>query len=159
MSLEKEIVAVTQDSKTYVELGYMSISEGNWDPGCIWEEDGKYLDEPKLRTDLPKDEIVIEEDEIDVVFSYPLSSDFTFTFSAEGGFTREEISNMIMKKYADIYQEEEDTSNIEAGNHEKFVLNRNQTDGKYGIWGHGIGDLMLHSMMKENGKWSLGVDS
>jgi hypothetical protein len=58
-----------------------------------------------------------------------------------------------------MYAEEDETSGGNPG-HIPGMLNRNTSEGKYGIWGHDIGDLLLCSAyVDDSGKITLGVDS
>lgn len=43
----------------------------------------------------------------------------------------------------------------------EFMTNRALSNGKYGIWGHFIGDLLLVEVLedKELGVWTLQVES
>ena len=144
-----------------IRLGYMSIARGEWHDGHYSDSDDDEGDgDMHQRERIAADEVVINEREITIVFTYPLSGDFSFAFksASEAGFTRKELSELIMQTYHKIYDEEEQTSSVTAG-HIAGMLNRNQTSGKYGIWGHDICDLMLHSMQKTRGKYYLGVDS
>lgn len=49
------------------------------------------------------------------------------------------------KAYYKMYEEEEATATIKTIPLEKrtTMYNRNETNGKYGIWGHDIADLVL----------------
>ena len=42
-----------------------------------------------------------------------------------------------------------------------FLINRAATDGTYGIWGHDLGDLVLHTIYyaPTSGEICLGIDS
>lgn len=120
----------------------------------------KYLIEP--------DEKVLTDKEIKICFSYPLSDKFIFTFqSPDGkGFTRGQLAEFIINKYYQIYKEEEDTIqnkpilSIKDRLKRGGLINRNKTDGKYGIWGHDIGDLSLNCMIKDKHDiWHLEIDS
>jgi len=54
----------------------------------------------------------------------------------------------ISKKYHEIYDEEERTAATKTipMAQRKTLANRNETDGKYGIWGHDLSDLMLDTI-------------
>lgn len=43
-----------------------------------------------------------------------------------------------------MYNEEEKTSDVKS-EHIPGMLNRCATNGRYGVWGHDIDDLILHS--------------
>merc|ERR1719186_2534076 len=97
------------------------------------------------------DEIVVPEDKqsINVVFDYPLKKKFVFELESPRGkgFTRGELVTAIAGKYQGIYMEEEETSDLPvetmAERYGGSLLNRAETEGKYGIWGHELGDLVL----------------
>lgn len=55
---------------------------------------------------------------------------------------------VISKKYHEIYIEEEASATTKTIPVEKRegLINRNETNGKYGIWGHDLSDLDLSSV-------------
>jgi hypothetical protein len=108
---------------------------------------------PSIRIDSPqveiknligKDEVVIREKELTVIVDYPLLSNYNFELISKKGFTRAQLINEISKRYYQLYDEEEKTATIKTvPMQQRKIFNRNQTNGKYGIWGHDIGDLVL----------------
>lgn len=121
------------------------------------------------KTDLPnlikKDEIVISEKDVTIIIDYPLTNKYQFDLNSENGFTREILLTEISKHYFKLYDEEEKTATIKTIPMEKRTMyNRNETNGKYGIWGHDIGDLVLTEIevyKTTDGKiiLALGIDS
>jgi len=99
------------------------------------------------------DEVVLPCHAIIVVADYPLKSEFEFPLTADRpeGFTRAGIASMIVALYQRIYAEEEQTSTTPVVPIEKRqgLINRNRTAGKYGIWGHDLGDLALTTISPE----------
>lgn len=90
-----------------------------------------------------KDEIITHAKKVTVIFSYPLSGEFKFEFkNSQGKITRREFALFIQSTYRRIYHEET------SGQVENIVgmLNRQRTDGPYGIWGHHIGDLVIEGV-------------
>jgi hypothetical protein len=112
--------------------------------------DGKV---PWIRIDSPqvdiknligKDEVVIPESNLTIIIDYPLSSNYKFDLTSKNGFTRTQLIDEISKHYYQLYEEEEKTATIKTVPlKNRRIYNRNQTNGKYGIWGHDIGDLVL----------------
>lgn len=93
-----------------------------------------------------RDEVVIPSSSIFVRFSFPLAGDHLIHLETPDGkshFTREALVSAISTTYAKIYADENATSTIPEGPHEKFIYNRNATDGTYGIRGHFLADLRL----------------
>ena len=128
-------------------------------------EDGKV---PWIRIDSPrvdiknlfgKDEVVIPEAKVTVIIDYPLSNNYKFQLTSNKGFTRAQLINEISKQYYRLYDEEEKTATVKTiPLKDRKIYNRNQTDGKYGIWGHDIGDLVLdeiHVYKNQNGEVTL----
>lgn len=124
----------------------------------------------KPEQDIPhlvdKDKIVIPDHHITVIIDYPLNKEYRFELTSPSGFTRELLLREISKHYYQLYQEEEETAKTKTVpmSERKGLSNRNQTDGKYGIWGHDIADLVLTEIMvykNSEGKilLQLGVDS
>lgn len=63
------------------------------------------------------------------------------------------------------YLEENETSTLKNESISKrtkgvsLLINRAQTNGKYGIWGHDLEDLTIVNIMVKGNKIYLGVDS
>lgn len=148
-----------------IVLGGMPIDGGIWRSGYETdsdsEEDDDFASDDSPKEKVDPDEIVIPDDNVIIIFSYPLKEDFQFEFEHKGGFTRKQISEVIMQQYASIYAEEEQTApEGDPGHLPHLIYNRATSTGKYGIWGHDIGDLYLHSLYKQDdGTYTLGVDS
>lgn len=91
------------------------------------------------------DEILIKETSARLIIDYPLNNPAIIEIKNPNGFTRKDLILIISEKYKEIYQEEETTAKTKTIPLEQRtgLINRNQTDGKYGIWGHDISDLGL----------------
>ncbi|MBF4466212.1 hypothetical protein [Flavobacterium sp. LC2016-12] len=123
----------------------------------------------KPKKDLPglinKTETVISEHFITIIIDYPLLNRYQFDLKSENGFSREMLLTEISKHYFKLYAEEEKTATIKTIPMEKRTMyNRNETNGKYGIWGHDIADLVLteiqvYKTKKGNTIITLGIDS
>ena len=96
-----------------------------------------------------RDEIVIPFPKATLVIEFPLTNPAHVAISAAlpQGFTRGELVKSICDEYAHIYAAEEGTAlNTEASVEARGPrLERNRTDGAYGIWGHRLEDLVLSS--------------
>jgi len=108
------------------------------------------------------DEIVIPLQTIRVEYEYPFNNPAAFTHQADKpeGFTRAHLARQISSQYQRIYQEEE----AAVGNpgHIRGMYNRKRSKGPYGIWGHDLEDLVLHSVTQDSFKpdlFRLGIDS
>lgn len=110
-------------------------------------------------------DIIIPEKKITVIIDYPLTKEYSFELESATGFTRKDLLLEISKYYYLLYKEEEETATIKTIDMEKRTMyNCNETNGKYGIWGHDIADLVLTEVYiyKTNeGKIvvTMGVDS
>ena len=108
---------------------------------------------PYIRIDSPQndlknlvdiDEIVIRETKATVIIDYPLSVNYKFEIVSLSGFTRAKLINIISSQYYQLYEEEERTASIKTlSMKQRKIYNRNTTNGKFGIWGHDISDLVL----------------
>jgi hypothetical protein len=161
-----------KNKKMRIDLGYMSVYDGEWSNGiCYCDEVTKdQINREKCspcERNLDPDQIVIPLQDIVVVYSYPFKDEFPHKHHTDNqeGFTRDEISTQIMARYAQMYQEEDQdvgpTGDMDPwrGIH---ILNRAESKGRYGIWGHHIGDLYLHSLRKSETKedeYYIGIDS
>lgn len=94
-----------------------------------------------------RNQIVIPHQSAILLIDYPLNKpvEIPIKSTSANGFTKEDLAIIVSREYKRIYQEEEATANIKTTPMEqrKGLINRNQTDGKYGIWGHDIEDLDL----------------
>ena len=139
-----------------IKLGYMNIAGGKWEPGF---EDGDD-DDNVVESNLDPEEIIVPHQDITVVYDYPLEREFEFTHHTDNpnGFTRIELCQVVMDQYKKIYEEEEEEDGDPG--YIPGMLNRAKSNGKYGIWGHDIGDLILHTLyICDDDKYALGIDS
>jgi hypothetical protein len=123
-----------------IDLGYQSICSIN---NSDWHQDD--FDDEEDKELLPPSEIVIASPIINIVIDYPVTNSAEYKHENPGGFTRKLLAELIAGDYQLMYDEEEKTTVIQPGTLAPFLINRNQTDGRYGIWGHDIGDLILHT--------------
>lgn len=95
------------------------------------------------------DDIVIKEEEIEILFDYPLSQTVLMKFHSPKGFSRIYLWKCIYDGYKKIYDEEEEDCGkvgfIEG------TYNRKPSDGRYGIWGHVISDLCIEGIYNREG--------
>jgi hypothetical protein len=107
----------------------------------------------KPETDIPqlidRNKIVITETKVTIIIDYPLTNEYRFDLESKNGFTREQLLKEISKNYYKLYKEEELSATIKTLPVDKrtIMYNRNQTNGKYGIWGHDIADLDLSEIL------------
>ncbi|AOW02525.1 hypothetical protein LXG23DRAFT_49482 [Yarrowia lipolytica] len=117
---------------------------------------------------LTNEEIIMDESEqnkpkyVTLILDYPLDDDYEFKIYPDDkrGFTRGHLIREIKRHYDRVYAEEEETSTVPVGNI-PGMMNRVTTDGNYGVWGHDLSDLALHTVSYNSQKnlfW-LGVDS
>lgn len=137
--LEREIEFVVKASKDELEIypdgviPYISLDDAN-----------KYI-----KRLINADEIVIPYSRVSVFIDYPLEKPAIITLMASNkGFSRKELVQKISKAYHEIYKEEELSAKQKTIpiKDRKTLANRNQTDGKYGIWGHDLADLVLSTI-------------
>jgi len=96
--------------------------------------------------------VIIKDKKIKLELNYPLSQSFFFEFENENGFTIHDLIKLTRITYRQIYAEENETSQLKVlpmGERiikQRGLLNRNKTNGKYGIYGHDINDLIIVTM-------------
>ncbi|MNL17459.1 hypothetical protein D3C87_1385540 [compost metagenome] len=90
-------------------------------------------------------EILFHQHVLTVIIDYPVKNEYRFDLNSGTGLTRELLLKEISKAYYKMYEEEEATATIKTIPPDKrtTMYNRNETNGKYGIWGHDIADLVL----------------
>lgn len=100
---------------------------------------------------LEKNEIVLPINSAILIIDYPLNKPIEIIIKPNSpeGFTRENLIRLVSGEYNRIYLEEEESAKTKTIPVDKRegIINRNQTDGKYGIWGHDIDDLDLSSII------------
>lgn len=68
--------------------------------------------------------------------------------TSKKGFTRAMLVKTIVDSYIKIYKEEETTATVKTTpQNQRPILNRNETNGKYGVWGHDLNDLALTGIL------------
>jgi hypothetical protein len=91
------------------------------------------------------DTVIITANSATLTIDYPVKAPVSFKIESENGFTKAELLEKVGQTYQEIYTTEEATSTIKTVPlaERKGLINRNTTDGKYGVWGHDIDDLDL----------------
>ena len=117
------------------------------------------IDSPKaeLKNLIDADKIILPFTTAKIIIDYPLNFPATFDITTTGqGFSRKQLIVEISERYHEIYKLEESTATTKTIPVDKRqgLINRNQTDGKFGVWGHDISDLDLSQI--EVHKNSLG---
>jgi hypothetical protein len=104
--------------------------------------------------------IVDTNETIKIKFEYPLSQPVVLEFYGKGPWRLQYLIDAVAKGYVEIYDEEDETRTLPAqAPMDSILVNRPQTDGKHGIWGHILNDLYIESMHKEDGIWHLDIGS
>lgn len=143
-----------------IRLCYKPIREilSEVDVGLDWlAPDQLLLDDSEY--DLDPEEVVIKGPSLTLIIDYPLCHPAKFTHNQAEGFKRRDLVRIIAEHYRTIYAEEEETTNTPI-EYVTGLLNRNTTDGKWGITSHFLEDLILHSLSRnEAGEWIVWCDS
>lgn len=152
-----------------IKIGAIRISEWTPKDGKMfsWDfyynkNDEFYCDEYAESVEMcpPKEVVLPPNKEYTLVIDYPVSNPYKAKLkTGKRGLTRLQLADKICKHYRKMYAIEDGTAGGDPG-HIPGMLNRARSNGKYGIWGHGIGDLVLcDATVKPNGNIFLGVDS
>jgi hypothetical protein len=116
---------------------------------------------------IDQEKLVLSYNKVILIIDYPVMVPVYFPLSSTGiGFSRRQLITAISLQYHSIYKEEEETASDKTvpPDERRGLQNRNQTNGKYGIWGHDLSDLDLSSVEVYRNKngiiyLSLGVES
>ena len=116
--------------------------------------------------DLPRlknaNEVVLSCDSASVIIDYPIRDYVIFVIRGRKNFSRKDLVLEISKIYHQMYVDEENSATIKTlPMKDRKIMNRNETDGKYGIWGHDLSDLVLTSIKifkNTNGQIYLTLD-
>lgn len=95
-----------------------------------------------------------------MLIDYPLNK--PAVFEIESATSIGVIISSIGEAYRKIYNEEEETSSLNVTPPEErgMCLNRNRTNGRYGIWGHDIEDLYIEGItVHDNGILTIQMGS
>lgn len=98
-----------------------------------------------------------------IIIKYPL--DIKAEVNIYNVKTVNDLLSDIVKGYQEIYRMEEDSTVKKASRICDEIpgcplINRGRTSGLFGIWGHFIDDLAIHTVfIHENGYVTIGVDS
>ena len=114
-----------------------------------------------------KTNLIPDKENIRICYQYPLSIPCVKTFQTPtNGFTQKQLVLLVQRGYREIYDEENTSSSIaEQPMSQAYpgcgLINRCETNGVHGIWGHSIGDLYLHTLTYDNSAdvFHVGVDS
>ena len=101
------------------------------------------------------DEVVIKDEKITMVITYPLSVEFSVILEKKGGFTRLDVFKSIYEGYKRIYEEEERVVG-DPGTYDN-LYNRKRSEGKYGKWGHFLEELVIESVIYDPKEKILGM--
>ena len=147
-----------------INLGQVDIENFNqtqkfFNEYC-YEDDviNDYIDE---MIECTPDEIVLEpNNEYKLIIDYPLTTEYTEKIKTTNkGLSRLDFVNLVCNRYKQIYDIEKNTSKTKEG-YIPGMYNRVKTNGNYGIWGHVLGDLVLHTLyINENNVLTFGIDS
>jgi len=157
-----------------IRLGAMHVSDFDPKSGRMFSWDYYYdknddLHDKSCEQDVaacPPNEVVLDPNTpYELIIDYPTSTPYRKRFNTGAkGMTRIELADFICKNYRKMYAEEDGTSEVpgllgcQGG--AALPFNRQQTNGKYGIWGHCIEDLVLCSATVDAKNFiTLGVDS
>jgi hypothetical protein len=99
--------------------------------------------------------LLTKKKKIQILFDYPLQRPATLTFSDSKGFTYRRFFACVYAGYKKIYKEEgPDPGHIPG------MYNRMPSNGKYGIWGHDLSNLVLTGCREiKPGVFELHIDS
>ena len=116
----------------------------------------------------PNDE-VIKAEKVTLVIDYPVRKKKRVALEAANktAFTRAELARKIAEAYQKMYDEEAATTALpvetmaQRSGGDCMLLNRAETDGIWGIWGHVLDDLAMHTIYYDakNKTIRVGVDS
>lgn len=88
---------------------------------------------------------VLPYPQVELRIDYPLTYPAHIPLQSAKGFTRLALFRELTAAYTRIYKEESETAaeKVVPASERKQLLNRNKTNGRYGIWGHDLADLVL----------------
>ncbi len=101
-----------------------------------------------------------------MIIDYPLSVPYKEEISTgKNGMKISEVIDLGVKAYHKIYNEERKSSSLKEESIQKrtkgksLLINRAETNGRYGIWGHDLSDLAIVGVSVVGNKIYFSVDS
>jgi hypothetical protein len=127
-----------------IGLGYIDLD--GWIPGDklypTWMDEDN---EEYAETSMNPEEDILPAGKYTLKITYPLSNPYIQMIDSEVPIKRKSLVELIAVAYRYIYIVEKQSSEV-APALIPGMLNRIQTNGTFGIWGHSLGDLMLHTV-------------
>lgn len=138
-----------------------------YNTGSVWPSRHKKSDDLKVEVWIEEHNRILKPNKkYTLIIDYPVRSPFEYSFTTnEKGMTLREVVDLAVKKYKQMYKEEDKSTSIkpmtmkEASKGKCSLLNRVQTDGKYGIYGHDLSHLTITNVGVKGNKIYLSVDS
>lgn len=121
----------------------------------------------KEEIEIPVNRLILKPNKkYTLTIDYPLSTPYEKEIqSGRDGMTLKEVINLAVGAYQKVYKEEAKSSKLKEESILKRtkgasnLINRAQTNGKYGIYGHSISDLTITHIIVKGSKIYLSVDS
>jgi hypothetical protein len=124
-----------------------AIADGETDP-FNWM-DLRYVQKDLSRL-IDANEVVLEATEATLLLSYPLGINATRLVrpADETSFTRGELVKLIDETYREIYRLETNSQSSPTPpvQERRGLINRPESDGTFGIWGHDLDDLGIEEI-------------
>lgn len=152
-----------------IRIGVVHISDWNYKRGKMfsynfyYDKNNEFYEksyEEDVKECDPKEVVLLPNTEYTLVISYPVTNNYKVKITTgKSVMTRIKLAYYICKHYKNMYAEEDGSSGGDPG-HIPNMLNRSRSEGKYGIWGHELGDLILiNASISKKNVITLGVDS
>jgi hypothetical protein len=126
---------------------------------------GEYGDIEEERGDFEMNDFIMKAKSVEFLIDYPLDNPahLTITGLPEDKLTPHLICKSVSEAYHEIYRIEDQGMEIAKSQEVGGItfLNRPNTDGMFGIWGHGITDLVIERLTvfdEGNGHVLVGLD-
>lgn len=95
------------------------------------------------------DPLHIPAGEYTFTYDYPLENEVEFKHRLTEATSILDILELAAKDYQQIYDEEDESESADP-TPDGALLNRGESHGKHGIWGHGIEDLVFEGVYVKN---------
>lgn len=125
---------------------HMGISVAHFDRDSAIEE---YNDDDDDNSSRLTDALHVPAGEYTFTYDYPLEHEVEFKHHLTEGTSILDVLELAAKDYRQIYDEEDKTASADS-TPSGALLNRRESHGKHGIWGHGIEDLVFETVYIKN---------
>lgn len=156
---------ITESATTEREVDFpihMGISVAHFDRDGALDEFNEYMEDDRDEDDEPDDRLTgalhLPAGEYTFTYDYPLENEVELKHHLTEATSMLDILELAAQDYKRIYDEEDETASADS-TPSGTLINRGESHGKHGIWGHVIEDLVFENVHVKNFKVEFDIGS